>query len=135
MSRLPTTALTPFVLIRASRLVSWSGDSPGVASHAPQEYERLSFEDYLPVLELLHAMMPTDQVITLLADRGFVHQQLLTYCQRTGWHFRLRLTGKTLVHLEDSSVCAVKELCPEARTGSVLPGGVDFRSSDCRERM
>jgi hypothetical protein len=82
------------------------------------------------VLELLHAITPTDQVITLLVDRGFVHQQLLTYYQRSDWHFGLRFTGKTLVHLEDSSVCAVKDLCPEARTGSVLPGGIDFRSSD-----
>ncbi len=67
---LDTTALTPFVLIRASPLVSWAGDSSGVASRTPQEHERLSFEAYQPVLDQVRALIPPDMVITLLADRG-----------------------------------------------------------------
>jgi hypothetical protein len=47
-----------------------SSDSSGVASHAPQEHERLSFQASEPVLEQVRAIVPPDLVITLLADRG-----------------------------------------------------------------
>ena len=53
-------------------------------------------------------------MITLLADRGFVHEQLLHYLRKQQWHFRLRRPCDTLVHLEASSVSAVKDLCPPA---------------------
>ena len=49
-----------------------------------------------------------------MADRGFIHQQLFHYLQKLQWHFRLRLPSDTLVHLETSSVSAVKDLCPRA---------------------
>ncbi len=109
--------------------VSWPGDSSGVASHAPPEYERLSFEAYQPVLDQVCALLPTGHRITLLADRGFVHEQLLRTLQKFQWHFRLRLPGDTLVHLGAHHMAAVKDLCPKARTHSVLPAGGDFRSS------
>ncbi len=58
--------------------------------------------------------MPAGQVITLLADRGFVHERLIQYLRQQQWHFRLRLTSKTLVHLEAMPAVAVKDLCPPA---------------------
>ncbi len=108
---LDTTALTPFVLIRASLV--YRGRALSLAWRALRHRStQVSFEDYRPVLNQVCAIVPAGQVITLLADRGFVHQQFVTYCQRSGWHFRVRLTGDTLVHLEASSASAVKDLCP-----------------------
>jgi hypothetical protein len=72
--------------------------------------------------------MPPGMVITLLADRGFVHEQLLHYLRTQQWHFRLRLTSKTLVHLEAGSVSAVKDLCPPGFRAAVLSAGSDSRS-------
>jgi hypothetical protein len=67
--------------------------------------------------------------MTLLADRGFLHEQLLDYLQKLGWHFRLRLKGSTLVHLPGQPISAVKELCTPGFRKPLLPAGVDFRSS------
>ena len=68
----------------------------------------------LPVLDQVCAIMPAGQVITLLADRGFVHERLLHYLQKLHWHFRLRLPGNTLLHLGAQPVSAVRDQCPPA---------------------
>jgi len=84
---LDTTALTPFVLIRASLV--YRGRAIPLAWRAIRHRStQVSFEAYLPVLNQLRAIMPPDLVITLLADRGFVHEQLLHYLRIQHWHFR-----------------------------------------------
>ncbi len=110
---LDTTALTPFVLIRASLV--YRGRAISLAWRALRHRStQVSFEAYQPVLDQVHAIMPPGMVITLLADRGFVHERLLHYLNLQRWHFRLRLPGDTLVHLSAQHVSAVKELCPPA---------------------
>ena len=74
----------------------------------------MSFEAYLPVLGQVYAMLPAGQVITLLADRGFVHERLFHYLRQHQWHFRLRLPADTLVHLSARPICAIRDLCPPA---------------------
>jgi len=108
---LDTTALTPFVLIRASLL--YRGRAIPLAWRAMRHRStQVSFEAYQPVLNQVCAIMPAGQVITLLADRGFVHEQLLHYLRKQQWHFRLRLPADTLVHLSAQHVSAVRDLCP-----------------------
>jgi hypothetical protein len=110
---LDTTALTPFVLVRASLL--YRGRAIPLAWRAMRHRStQVSFEAYQPVLDQVRALMPTGQVITLLADRGFVHEQLFHYLRKQQWHFRLRLTSKTLVQLKADTVSAVKDCCPPA---------------------
>jgi hypothetical protein len=110
---LDTTALTPFVLIRAS-LVYRGRAIPLAWRVLRHRSTQVSFEAYQPVLEQLRAIMPPGMVITLLADRGFVHERLLHYLHQHQWHFRLRLPGNTLVHLGAQHVSAVRDLCPPA---------------------
>jgi hypothetical protein len=50
----------------------------------------------------------------MLADRGFVHEQLIHYLRKQQWHFRLRLPDDTLVHLEAGPASPVRDLCPPA---------------------
>jgi hypothetical protein len=110
---LDTTALTPFVLIRASLI--YRGRAIPLAWRAMRHRStQVSFEAYQPVLNQVCAIMPAGQVITLLADRGFVHEQLLHYLQKRKWHFRLRLPADTLVHLSTQHVSAIRDLCPPA---------------------
>ncbi len=110
---LDTTALTPFVLIRASLI--YRGRAIPLAWRALRHKStQVGFEAYQPVLDQVCTIAPPDLVITLLADRGFVHEQLFHYLQKQGWYFRLRLPSDTLVHLEDSSISAAKDLCPPA---------------------
>jgi hypothetical protein len=110
---LDTTALTPFVLIRASLV--YRGRAIPLAWRAVRHKStQVGFEAYQPVLNQVPAIVPPGLVITLLADRGFVHKQLFHSLQKLQWHFRLRLPSDTLVHLEASSISAVKDLCPPA---------------------
>ncbi len=110
---LDTTALTPFVLIRASLV--YRGRAIPLAWRAMHHRStQVSFETYQPVLKQVHALLPASQLVTLLADRGFVHERLLHTLQKLGWQFRLRLPGDTLVHLGAHHMAAVKDLCPPA---------------------
>src|SRR5712692_496407 len=107
---LDTTALTPFVLIRASLI--YEGRAIPLAWRAiRQASTKVSFEDYQPVLEQVRTLLPAHLIVTLLADRGFVHAQLVRYTHDHDWHFRIRLTGKIQVHQEGHPVCLVKQLC------------------------
>ncbi len=110
---LDTTALTPFVLIRAS-LVSRGRAIPLAWRAMHHRSTKVSFEAYQPVLDQVHALLPANQLVTLLADRGFVHERLLHTLRKFQWHFRLRLPGNTLVHLGADHMAAVKDLCPPA---------------------
>src|SRR6266496_2411951 len=110
---LDTTALLPFVLIRASLV--YRGRAISVAWRALRHRStQVSFEAYQPVLDQVRTIMPTGQVITLLADRGFAHERLLHYLNQQRWHFRLRLPADTLVHLGAQPVSAIRALCPPA---------------------
>jgi hypothetical protein len=110
---LDTTALTPFVLIRASLI--YEGRAIPLAWRAIRRAStKVSFEDYQPVLEQVRTLLPAHLIVTLLADRGFVHAQLVRYMHDHDWHFRLRLTGNTQVHQEGYPACSVKQLCPAA---------------------
>ncbi len=110
---LDMTALMPFVLIRASLL--YRGRAIPLAWRAMRHRStQVSFEAYQPVLNQVLALMPAGQVITLLADRGFVHEQLLHYLRTQQWHFRLRLPADNLVHLSTQHISAVGDLCPPA---------------------
>jgi hypothetical protein len=110
---LDTTAVSPVVLIRASLI--YEGRAIPLAWRAiRQASTKVAFEDYHPVLEQVRTLLPAHLTVTLLADRGFVHAQLVRYTRQHEWHFRLRLTGTTLVHQEGYPVCPVKQLCPSA---------------------
>jgi Transposase DDE domain len=110
---LDTTALTPFVLIRAC-LVYRGRAIPLAWPVMRHRSTQVSFEAYQPVLDQVCAILPAGDRITLLADRGFVHERLLHYLYQHHWHFRLRLPANTLVHLGDQPVSAVRDLCPPA---------------------
>jgi hypothetical protein len=108
---LDTTAIPPFVLIRASLV--YRGRAISFAWRALRHRSaQVSFEAYQPVLDQVRAIVPAGQVMTLLADRGFLHEQLLDYLQEHQWHFRLWLKSSTLVHLPGQPASAIKELCP-----------------------
>ncbi len=125
---LDTTALTPFVLIRAS-LVSCHRAIPLAWRAMYHKSTQVGFEAYQPVLDQVRAIVAPGLVITRLSDRGFVHEQLLDYLHKQQWHFRLRLPGDTLVHLKTQPVTAIRDLCPPGFRESILPAGVDFRNS------
>lgn len=118
---LDTTALTPFVLVRAS-LVYGHRAIPLAWRAMRHKSTQVGFEAYQPVLDQVRAIIPPGMVITLLADRGFVHEHLLHYLHQQQWHFRVRLPGDTLVHLQTQPVTAIRDLCPPAGESRFFQG-------------
>jgi len=102
---------SPFVLIRVSLVyrgraipLAWR-----VICHASAS---VGFVDYAPVLDQAYTCLPPGLAVVLLCDRGFVHEELLKWVGRHHWHYRLRLTGDTLIHLPDRRVVPVGKLVP-----------------------
>lgn len=102
---------SPFVLIRVSLIyrgraipLAWR-----VLRHASAT---VGFTDYKPVLAQAQSCLPAGLTVVLMADRGFVHAELLQWLRQAHWHYRIRLTGDTLIHFPDRRVVAVAQLCP-----------------------
>jgi hypothetical protein len=47
-----------------------------------------------------------------LADRGFLHRQLIRFTRKTGWHYRLRAKVSTLVYLKKHQWIRMDQLRP-----------------------
>jgi hypothetical protein len=110
---LDTTVLAPFVLIRASLI--YRGRAIPLAWKALRHASAtVSFTAYEPVLDRIRAWLPAGSQITLLADRGFLHEHLIHYAQRQQWHYRIRMPGNTLVQQPQHAVRTVEQLRPSA---------------------
>jgi hypothetical protein len=108
---LDTTMLGPFVLIRAALV--YRGRAIPLAWKALRHASAMvSFEAYQPVLQQVRTLLPSGSQITLLADRGFLHEQLIGYTQQHHWHYRIRMLGSTLVQQPHHAVRTVEQLRP-----------------------
>jgi len=72
----------------------------------------VSYADYKVVLEQTRDVLPKGLVVVLLADRGFLHRQLIQFARKTGWHYRLRAKANTLVYLEKHQGIRMDQLRP-----------------------
>lgn len=106
---------SPFVLIRTSLIyrgraipLAWR-----VLEHASAT---VGYTGYEPVLDQTLACLPPELDIVLMADRGFVHEELFKWLRLHHWHYRIRLTGDTLIHLPDRRVVPVGTLVPPKGT-------------------
>ncbi len=103
-----------YVLIRAALVyrgraipLAWNVIKHGSAT--------VGFDTYKPVLQQVIAALPTDCLITWLADRGFLHRQFVKFVkQRPGNHYRIRAKASTLVRFADRRAVNMAQLCPPA---------------------
>ena len=72
----------------------------------------VSYDDYEIVLQQTRDALPSEMVIVLLADRGFLHHKLVLFARKAGWHYRLRAKASTVVHLRDRRVVPMAKLRP-----------------------
>jgi len=82
---LDTTVLAPFVLLGAA-LVDRGRAIPLAWKAMRHASAMVSFEAYQPVLDQVRALLPIGSPITLLADRGFLQEQLIRYARLHHWH-------------------------------------------------
>jgi hypothetical protein len=64
------------------------------------------------LLERAAAGLPAGAEVTLLADRGSAWPSLMEACRRSGWHFVIRLQGRTRVRTADGHERPAAELAP-----------------------
>ena len=72
----------------------------------------VSYKDYKVILKQALLILPPAQPIILLADRGFVHANLIKFCRKHRWGYRLRAKSSTAVRLPDRRVASMAKLCP-----------------------
>lgn len=80
---------------------------------------------YLPLLEQAAACLPEGAKVLVMADRFFDAAQIIAYCQKQGWGWRLRLKQNRLLEQEGGEISAgdlfrTDPLCSQkARLGAV----------------
>jgi hypothetical protein len=72
----------------------------------------VSYKDYKVVLKQALLILPADHRIMLMADRGFIHAELVKFCRKHHWSYRLRAKSNTKVRLPDRRVVTMGQLCP-----------------------
>ncbi|MEM6715384.1 MAG: transposase [Cyanobacteria bacterium P01_C01_bin.147] len=91
----------------------WDGRSLTIAQTVLEHPSAsVAFEDYQTVLKQAYTRLPTGCEVTLLADRGFDHKQLLRWLQTHQWDWMIRLKGDVALRLATGRPCPVDDLWP-----------------------
>ena len=72
----------------------------------------VSYRDYRVLLYQALLILPPGHRVVLLADRGFVHAELIKFARKHNWGYRLRAKANTQVRLSDGRVASMAEICP-----------------------
>jgi len=72
----------------------------------------VGFEQYQPVLKSAQRVLPPQVQVTLLADRGFEHGQLIHWLQQQHWSWAIRAKSDLRVTLTNGDSQAVEDLLP-----------------------
>ncbi|MGD1905966.1 MAG: transposase [Leptolyngbyaceae cyanobacterium] len=80
----------------------------------------VAFEDYQPVLLAAKNVLPPGSQVTLLADRGFEHAELLRLLSRIGWDWAIRVKSDLNVTLATGLACSVGHLFPPVHQAYLL---------------
>jgi hypothetical protein len=107
-----------YILIRLS-LVYRGRAIPVVWRVIQHNSASVSYKHYKGLLAQARLILPPAQRVVLLADRGFVHADLVKLARQHHWAYRLRAKSTTLVRLPDRRVANMAQLCPP-------PGQVSF---------
>ncbi len=103
-----------YVLIRAA-LVYRGRAVPLAWAVIKHDSATVGYTTYESVLQQAIVALPPGCTIIWLADRGFLHCQLVKFVkQRPGNHYRLRAKANTLVRFADRRVANMAQLCPPA---------------------
>ncbi len=72
----------------------------------------VGFEQYKPVLERAQAVLPPEVQVTLLADRGFVHGELMCWLTQQSWDWAIWVKSDLLVTTPKGRTQAVEAFFP-----------------------
>lgn len=72
----------------------------------------VGFEQYKPVLERAQTVLPPEVQVTLLADRGFEHSELMRWLNKQQWDWAIRVKSDLLVTTKGGRTQSVENLFP-----------------------
>jgi hypothetical protein len=72
----------------------------------------VGFEQYQSVLQCARRVLPPQSQVTLLADRGFEHGNLIHWLQQHNWSWAIRVKSNLKVTLANSCSQSVEQLLP-----------------------
>jgi Transposase DDE domain len=100
----------------------WGGRSISLAQVVLEHGSAtVGFEDYRPVLEQVLTLLPPQSRVTLLADRGFEHGELIRWLNRNRWSWAIRAKTDLQVTLPTGSTKSVEQLIPPSEQAYLFP--------------
>ncbi|MBE9009125.1 transposase [Pseudanabaenaceae cyanobacterium LEGE 13415] len=91
----------------------------------------VAFEAYLPVLEQVLNLLPPNCRVTLLADRGFEHGELIRWCNQQGWNWSIRAKSNLTITLASGIVQSVTQLLPPVEQAYLFPNVTVLNDISC----
>ena len=112
--------------------LSWGGRSFPLAQKVLEHGSAsVAFSDYCSVLEAAKAVLPPSCQITLLADRGFEHSELIRWLQSHQWSWAIRAKSDLQLTLSYAQTHSVAELLPKAEQAFLFPHVTIFEDIQC----
>jgi hypothetical protein len=100
----------------------WGGRSISLAQVVLEHGSAsVGFEHYRPVLEQVLTLLPSQSTVTLLADRGFEHGELMRWLQRNQWSWAIRAKSALQVTLSSGTTKSVEQLIPPSEQAYLVP--------------
>jgi len=91
----------------------WGGRSISLAQVVLEHSSAtVGFEQYQPLLETVLALLPPNSTVTLLADRGFEHGELMRWLRTNNWSWAIRVKCDLQVTLPTGITWSVEQLLP-----------------------
>lgn len=80
----------------------------------------VAFEDYRSVLEATAVVVPSECSVTLLADRGFEHGELIRWATARQWSWAIRAKSDLNITLASGTRVSVADLLPPAEQANLF---------------
>jgi hypothetical protein len=94
--------------------LAWGGRSFPLAQKVMKHGSAtVAFADYCSVLDAAQTVLPPNCQITLLADRGFEHGELIRWLRSHQWSWAIRAKSDLKIALSNTQSESVSELLPE----------------------
>lgn len=91
----------------------WGGRSLPLAQKVMEHGSAtVGYQDYRAVLETVLTVLPPNCQVTLLADRGFEHGELIRWLRRHTWSWAIRAKSDLKITLANGKTVAVSERWP-----------------------
>lgn len=91
----------------------------------------VAFDAYCPLLQQVLSLLPPDCRVTLLADRGFEHGELIHWCNRHAWEWLIRAKSNLSITVAPGVSQSVAQLLPPVGEAYLFPNVMILEDIAC----